>query len=396
MDRNERRALKAAEAASAAKKTAEREEDKQNMDLNVSDVNEASDYSNELIKLIEEIVCNCKHKLDSSLTHEQKCNTIKHCILNGEEFYIDVSTYSQNRQLIDITRKRYNSKFKLSGKICPGDIHEIADAYEVDLSGSDAVDVSSLHGVRRLIANNTNITKLPDGMNLTRLEVANSRITELPKNTPKLQKLNISKTKITTLPENAPELIEVNAKFSNLMIIPFNARYITSMNLTGTKIQNTDSLIHAKSLYLNDVQLPQSEIDKLSNVHTLHLSHVKTLTDLTHLKKVKDLSISHTNISDPIPVLAVEKFNISYTKITTLPTLQYLTHLTAHYTPLKDITFLERSPNLQYLDISFTTITDLTPLRNLTKLSHVIALYTQIADISPIAHVATIEWNGVR
>ena len=159
-------------------------------------------------------------------------------------------------------------------------------------------------------------------------------------------------------------------------------------SLLGIKLRvEKDSIIYGNGYYVQDNNVVSIGLDsnELSDIN-----FPRIINDLRQLKKLTQLSIRNSPISDIIPLEKmnqIRKLDLSMcpiNEIKCLKNLKHLTELSLRYTNIYDFTVLAEFNQLEGLSIESNGINDISFLKYLTQLKMLSLERNQISDISSL------------
>ena len=139
--------------------------------------------------------------------------------------------------------------------------------------------------------------------------------------------------------------------------------------------------------------------DSLNGKQVSSVGSVDSLTDISHMKNIRELALYNQQITDisPLRGLHLTKLGLGGNQISDISVLPYcgaLTDLQLHHNPVSDIGPLTDISTLTSLELSQTKVTDIRPLAGL-PLTYCSLLETPVADYSPLIELPHLEWLRV-
>jgi Leucine-rich repeat (LRR) protein len=161
-----------------------------------------------------------------------------------------------------------------------------------------------------------------------------------------------------------------------------------------------DSTIMVKGQVLPDTFGVAGKLRNIVERSTLDLSRTRRLYDLGPLNEfnnLKELDLSHTDISDLFPIRSIstlEILNCSNTKVEDLTPLRYcksLEELYLGHTPVHDLSVLQNFERLQVLHVPHTVLDALPDLRGTPAIRELNMSNTNMHNVDSLDHLQQLE-----
>jgi len=200
--------------------------------------------------------------------------------------------------------------------------------------------------------------------------------------------------------ENVSKLFEVVTTLENIEVLKFNyLSYISDFSLIS-KMKNLRELVLTHS-DISDIK-PLESLEKLEVLDLSFNSKLNNIKSIENLIKLKKLNLSYTNVTNLKPlegIINLEELRLSsyregteYTSISSLKHLTKMSYLSISNFNGQDISFLESMTELKYLSLQKGKIEDISALRNCQKLKSLILEENEIEDISVLSGMNNIEY----
>ena len=139
------------------------------------------------------------------------------------------------------------------------------------------------------------------------------------------------------------------------------------------------------------LNIPKSELVKLTELKTTRNKDINDLTGLEHASQLTVLNLAFNDISDLTPLTQLTQLeylylnsNFDISDLTPLAQLTQLEELTLYECGISDVTPLAQLTQLEYLDLRSNYISNVTPLLGLTSLKKLYLELNLIKDLSPL------------
>ena len=296
----------------------------------------------------------------------------------------------------------------------------ITDLENLDVGGSNIVDLdplSALRNLRSLKCNNTTIIDLEPIGSMTLLEELDISATSVKSlhalsSMINLKRLTIDGTYIDSL--NAIDGLKSleylsceNTEIDKSLIEAFATRnqqclvIYQSASLTGWWQSLSSDWRTVFQGHMDIKNIPDAvELHSLTNIQRLTVENdfdISSLRPLEKLTRLKELRINNTAVNDLSPVEGLKK--LTYLQVTKSPVkslgpirnLTGIRHLDISNTPIDDIEPITVLTELDYLKFSSTGVKSIKALSYLIKLKHVEFDNTNVSSLSPIMDLFNLE-----
>ncbi len=263
---------------------------------------------------------------------------------------------------------------------------------ELGKSGNAPITVEDMEKLRELLSHDRrvhDITGLQLATNLTRLELDNSRVSDLS-----------PLTGLTKL-----DFLEVHGELSDLSPLARSSN-LRRLDIAGTNVSDLSILsrfINLKELVIADTNISDlSPVAGLVNLELLAFSN-DTISDISGLARLINLKTIHTwgnPFSDLSPLAGLtnlEILNICGARLeeVTLAPLAGLTNLNELYLAsngISDVSPLASLTGLNRLSLAGNRVSDISIIPGFTNLKWLDLHHNRISDLSPLAGLTSLTW----
>ena len=284
--------------------------------------------------------------------------------------------------------------------VIPGTVVHITDPIlrimiteELDKNPNAPITVKEMEGLRELRSRDRRVHDLTGvhyATNLTRLELDNSRVSDL---SPVRDLTNL-------------DFIEVHGPIPDLSPLAglINLRRLDIAGVNVSDLSPLEALTNLKELVIADTNISDlTPVAGLVNLEYLAFSN-DTISDISGLAGLINLKYIHTwgnRFSDLSPLAGLtnmEALDICGAELSDLSPLASLTGLKELYlrsNRISDISPIAGLTGLNRLDLGFNAISDVSPLAGLTNLKWLSVADNDISDVTPLARLINLQWLGV-
>lgn len=279
------------------------------------------------------------------------------------------------------------------------ELHQLINTARLDLSGNiylqEMQAINRMINLRELSISKTEINDLSPlvGLNtLRKLDMSQTRIDNLDALSGlfQLQELDISNTAVKSL----SDLKGINS----LQLIKADGSQLNSEAVLELKLVQQQVLVVYQTPVLRMWWTNLDEKWKQILGDDLVWESVLTPAQLQRIADRKALSIKNeveiTNLESLLPLLLLEKLELSGTSVTDLSPLsqlEQLKYLDLSGNPFDHIQALANLQQLGYLSIENTPVADISPVAGLTSLRHLHLGGTQIRNLKALASMEKLE-----
>ena len=170
-------------------------------------------------------------------------------------------------------------------------------------------------------------------------------------------------------------------------------RWWNQLSLEWQSVFKQTLTIEKDSLALEDIK----DVTAITELDLSHNTLIQTIDPLGALVGLRELDLSHTAITDLVPIrnlTELRELDISHTAVADLSPLKYagqMTTLIVTGSAITEIAVLENMPSLEHLEMREVSVEDFTPLASLSSLETLDMAATPVSDLSFIEGIPQIR-----